>query len=104
MANEHKGTRNVCAIEQDVEVPGHGDTILRDRSRIAPASPRAVVDAHFRVVCDRGRDPSPVGGSFAKTGLEDDSGTTGSDTIEVKPVPSDIDQLARCWIRAAVER
>ena len=43
-----------------------GDTVLRDRSRIAPASTRAVVDAHLRIVCDCGRDPSPICRGLAK--------------------------------------
>jgi hypothetical protein len=38
MADEHKGTRNAPAIEQDVEVPGHGDTVLRGRPPIAGAA------------------------------------------------------------------
>jgi hypothetical protein len=66
MADEHERTGHMRAVQQDVEIRGHTDAVLRQGRRIAPASARPIVDAHPRVACDGRSNPSPIPARLAQ--------------------------------------
>src|SRR5687768_11078938 len=103
MTDEHEGTGHMRAVHQHVEVRGHRAAVLRDGHRLTPASAGPIVDAHLRVARYNRRNPFPIGTRLAEPRFEQNGGSAGASATQMKPVSTDINQLARCD-DATVER
>src|SRR5437868_13610290 len=102
MASQNEWAVNPCAAQKNMQVGRDGDAVLRRRSGVTPATPRAVVDTDRGVPRHRRRDPSPVSGGLTQPRLEDDRWRTGADALQMEPMPADVDQLSRRRIRATL--
>ena len=93
MPGQHVRTRDVCAVQQPVEIGRDLRTIGRTRGRITPATPRPVVHAHSAVAGHGGRDQPHRRRGAAATGLQDHGRAAGAGALQVESVRSHVHEL-----------